>query len=82
MYELLCGVPLSYYHRTVFTSHTILHLPDGLSMEAQSLLTQLLTYEPSERLGAGKDGIEEIKRHPYFKHIDWQYIYDSWTVPD
>uniref|UniRef100_A0A2A4K9Q1 Protein kinase domain-containing protein n=1 Tax=Heliothis virescens TaxID=7102 RepID=A0A2A4K9Q1_HELVI len=82
MYELLCGVPLSYYHRTVFTSHTILHLPEGLTMEAQSLLTQLLTYEPSERLGAGKDGIEEIKRHPYFKHIDWQYIYDSWTVPD
>ncbi|XP_075986089.1 ribosomal protein S6 kinase-like 1 isoform X1 [Anticarsia gemmatalis] len=82
MYELLCGEPLSNYHRSVFTTHTILHLPDGLSVEEQSLLTQLLTYEPSERLGAGKDGIEEIKRHPYFKHIDWQYIYDSWTVPD
>ncbi|CAB3237811.1 unnamed protein product [Arctia plantaginis] len=46
------------------------------------LCGELLTYEPSERLGSGPDGIEEIKRHPYFKHIDWQYIYDSWTVPD
>ncbi|KAJ0171948.1 hypothetical protein K1T71_012711 [Dendrolimus kikuchii] len=82
MYELLCGVPLSYYHRSTFTSHTILQMPDGLPMEVQSLLTQLLTYEPSERLGSGKDGIEEIKRHPYFKSIDWQYIYDSWIVPD
>lgn len=82
MYELLCGMPLSYYHRSVFSSHTILQLPDGLSLEVQSLLTQLLTYEPSERLGAGRDGIEEIKRHPYFKSIDWQGVYDSWIVPD
>ncbi|XP_059045959.1 ribosomal protein S6 kinase delta-1 [Achroia grisella] len=82
MYELLCGLPLSYYHRSMFTSHTILQLPDGLPLEVQSLLTQLLTYEPSERLGAGKDGIEEIKRHPYFKNIDWQSVYDSWIVPD
>ncbi|XP_049881250.1 ribosomal protein S6 kinase-like 1 [Pectinophora gossypiella] len=82
MYRLLCGVPLSYYHRSVFTSHTILQLPDGLTVEEQSLLTQLLTYEPSERLGAGKDGIEEIKRHPYFKQIDWAQVYDSWTVPE
>ncbi|KAJ8708256.1 hypothetical protein PYW07_010381 [Mythimna separata] len=82
LYELLCGVPLSHYHRSVFTSHSTLQLPAGLPVEEQSLLTQLLTYEPTERLGAGKDGIEEIKRHPYFKHIDWQYIYDSWSVPD
>ncbi|KAL0860653.1 hypothetical protein ABMA27_010002 [Loxostege sticticalis] len=82
MYELLCGVPLSYYHRSIFTSHTILQLPDGLSVEVESLLTQLLTYEPTERLGAGKDGIEEIKRHPYFKTVDWQRIYDSWLIPD
>ncbi|XP_053620247.1 ribosomal protein S6 kinase delta-1 [Plodia interpunctella] len=81
MYELLCGVPLSHYHNSIFTSHTILQLPDGLSVEVESLLTQLLTYEPSERLGAGKDGIEEIKKHPYFKHIDWQEVYDSWIVP-
>ncbi|XP_060807674.1 ribosomal protein S6 kinase delta-1 [Amyelois transitella] len=81
MYELLCGVPLSHYHKNIFTSHTILYLPDGLSVEVESLLTQLLTYEPSERLGAGKDGIQEIKNHPYFKHIDWKEVYDSWVVP-
>ncbi|XP_050554337.1 ribosomal protein S6 kinase delta-1 isoform X2 [Spodoptera frugiperda] len=82
LYELVCGVPLSHYHGSLFTSHTILQLPDGLPLETQSILTQLLTYEPSERLGAGKDGVEEIKRHPYFKHIDWQHVYDSWAAPD
>ncbi|XP_026315947.1 uncharacterized protein LOC113227261 [Hyposmocoma kahamanoa] len=82
LYELLCGLPLSYYHSHEFTSHTILQFPDGLPLEAQSLLTQLLTAEPSERLGGGKDGIEEIKRHPYFKQIDWREVYDSWVMPD
>lgn len=82
LYELVCGVPLSHYHGSLFTSHTILQLPDGLPLETQSILSQLLTYEPSERLGAGKDGVEEIKRHPYFKHIDWQHVYDSWAAPD
>ncbi|CAH0714797.1 unnamed protein product, partial [Brenthis ino] len=53
-------------------------LPAALPVEARSLLTQLLTYEPSERLGCGKDGIEEIKRHPYFKHIDWDEVRDAW----
>jgi hypothetical protein len=43
---------------------------------------QLLTFDPAERLGAGKDGINEIKQHPYFKQIDWQEIYDSWLIPD
>ncbi|CAK1547849.1 unnamed protein product [Leptosia nina] len=82
MYELICGVPLSHYHRSPFTSHTILQVPEDVSVEAESLLTQLLTYEPSERLGGGKDGINEIKEHPYFKHIDWQHVYNTWIVPD
>ncbi|XP_047510541.1 ribosomal protein S6 kinase-like 1 isoform X1 [Pieris napi] len=82
VYELICGVPLSEYHKSTFTSHTILQLPEGLSVEVESLLTQLLTYEPSERLGGGKDGINEIKEHPYFKHIDWQHVYNNWIVPD
>ncbi|CAG4995549.1 unnamed protein product [Parnassius apollo] len=81
LYELLCGVPLSFYHRSTFTSHTILQLPDGLSLEIQSLLTQLLTYEPSQRLGGGKAGVEEIKQHPYFHNINWSQVYKTWTVP-
>ncbi|GBP98003.1 Ribosomal protein S6 kinase-like 1 [Eumeta japonica] len=31
-----------------------------------------LTYSPSERPGAGKEGVQEIKSHPYFKNIDWK----------
>ncbi|CAG9568755.1 unnamed protein product [Danaus chrysippus] len=74
MYYLICGFPLSTHHN-VFTSHTILYLPEELSVEEESILTQLLTYEPSERLGSGETGVEEIKQHPYFKNIDWEEFY-------
>ncbi|KPJ20099.1 Ribosomal protein S6 kinase delta-1 [Papilio machaon] len=133
LYELICGVPLSYYHRSVFTSHTLLQLPDTLPLEARSLLTQvtstshlhlhlhtststhhspqlntslyyseyhipvlhlytststsvhlriqLLTSEPSQRLGGGRAGLQEIKQHPYFRGVDWPRVRSAWTVP-
>ncbi|KAG6458428.1 hypothetical protein O3G_MSEX010856 [Manduca sexta] len=77
LYALLCGKPLCYYHRSGFTSHTILHIPEGLSVEEESILTQLLTYEPSER-----PSVEDIKQHPYFKQVDWTAVYNAWTPPD
>uniref|UniRef100_A0AAQ4RTT2 non-specific serine/threonine protein kinase n=1 Tax=Gasterosteus aculeatus aculeatus TaxID=481459 RepID=A0AAQ4RTT2_GASAC len=30
---------------------------------------------PSNRLGAGPDGVEEIKRHPFFSTIDWNKLF-------
>uniref|UniRef100_A0A670I611 non-specific serine/threonine protein kinase n=1 Tax=Podarcis muralis TaxID=64176 RepID=A0A670I611_PODMU len=44
-----------------------LGMPQFLSTEAQSLLRALFKRNPSNRLGAGLDGVEEIKRHPFFK---------------
>ncbi|XP_045762330.1 ribosomal protein S6 kinase delta-1 [Maniola jurtina] len=81
MYELICGYPLSTMHPHLW-SHTAIQLPDGLPLEARSLLTQLLTYDPAERLGSGAGGIDDIKQHPYFRHINWTQVYDSWVVPD
>ena len=31
----------------------------------------LLTRDPLKRLGSGPTGAEEIKRHPFFKSINW-----------
>uniref|UniRef100_A0A670I682 Ribosomal protein S6 kinase n=1 Tax=Podarcis muralis TaxID=64176 RepID=A0A670I682_PODMU len=46
-----------------------LGMPQFLSTEAQSLLRALFKRNPSNRLGAGLDGVEEIKRHPFFATI-------------
>jgi hypothetical protein len=41
------------------------------SSVAKDLLNRLLTTDEKSRLGCGPDGIDEIKRHEFFKDINW-----------
>ncbi|XP_058252328.1 ribosomal protein S6 kinase alpha-6 isoform X3 [Hemibagrus wyckioides] len=52
-----------------------LGMPQFLSLDAQSLLRLLFKRNPANRLGAGPDGVEEIKRHAFFSTIDWNKLY-------
>uniref|UniRef100_A0A8D2ZNS9 Ribosomal protein S6 kinase n=1 Tax=Scophthalmus maximus TaxID=52904 RepID=A0A8D2ZNS9_SCOMX len=52
-----------------------LGMPQFLSLEVQSLLRALFKRNPANRLGAGPDGVEEIKRHRFFASIDWNKLY-------
>ncbi|XP_068543785.1 ribosomal protein S6 kinase alpha-3 isoform X4 [Anas acuta] len=58
-----------------------LGMPQFLSPEAQSLLRMLFKRNPANRLGAGPDGVEEIKRHPFFSKIDWNKLYRREIYP-
>lgn len=58
-----------------------LGMPQFLSLEAQSLLRALFKRNPCNRLGAGIDGVEEIKRHPFFVTIDWNKLYRKEVKP-
>ncbi|XP_069469022.1 ribosomal protein S6 kinase alpha-6 [Ambystoma mexicanum] len=58
-----------------------LGMPQFLSPEAQSLLRMLFKRNPSNRLGAGLDGVEEIKRHPFFSTIDWNKLFRTEIQP-
>ncbi|XP_008686691.1 ribosomal protein S6 kinase alpha-2 isoform X1 [Ursus maritimus] len=58
-----------------------LGMPQFLSTEAQSLLRALFKRNPCNRLGAGIDGVEEIKRHPFFVTIDWNKLYRKEIKP-
>lgn len=49
-------------------------MPDNLSREAQSLLRALFKRVPNNRLGAGPNGIDDIKRHEFFVTIDWDNL--------
>lgn len=49
-------------------------LPPHLSDSARSLIKGLLTQKPKKRIGCGKKGAEEIKRHPFFSGICWETI--------
>ncbi|XP_075051877.1 ribosomal protein S6 kinase alpha-1 isoform X2 [Mixophyes fleayi] len=52
-----------------------LGMPQFLSSEAQGLLRCLFKRNPTNRLGSGTEGAEEIKRHPFFSTIDWNKLF-------
>ncbi|MEE6519737.1 hypothetical protein FKM82_017473 [Ascaphus truei] len=57
-------------------------MPQFLTPEAQSLLRMLFKRNPTNRLGAGPDGVEEIKRHPFFSTIDWNVSNYLLAIPN
>ena len=44
------------------------------SVEAKSLLSGLLERNPTKRLGSTVEDANEIKKHPWFKKIDWEAL--------
>ncbi|KAJ9657152.1 hypothetical protein H2198_004510 [Neophaeococcomyces mojaviensis] len=51
--------------------HQKLNLPYFLSPDAKDLLTRLLRKEPKKRLGVGPGDFQIIKKHRFFRKIDW-----------
>jgi len=41
--------------------------PSGFNPEAKDLIEKLLKVSPNDRIGAGTEGFEELKKHPFFK---------------
>lgn len=76
LYEMLVGVPPYFNKNKDQMFHNIqkgrLLMPQHLSMDARSLLIGLLNRNPLKRLGASKYDAEDIKRHSFFKTIDWE----------
>ena len=45
--------------------------PSWIEENAKDLINKLLNKDPEKRLGSGKEGAENIKKHPFFSDIDW-----------
>ncbi|XP_012876360.1 PREDICTED: ribosomal protein S6 kinase alpha-4 [Dipodomys ordii] len=45
--------------------------PRRIGPVAQDLLKRLLCKDPQKRLGAGPQGAQEVKSHPFFQGLDW-----------
>jgi serine/threonine protein kinase len=48
-----------------------LYFPRNLSNPLKSLILQLMDRDPCSRLGSGPSDAEDIKRHMFFRNIDW-----------
>ncbi len=51
-----------------------LKLPAYLTSEAHSLIKALLQRDPKKRLGYGPAGVEQVKKHPFFRTINWKKL--------
>ncbi|KAF8937000.1 AGC protein kinase Gad8 [Haplosporangium gracile] len=76
LYEMLTGLPPFYdeniheMYRKILQDD--LRFPDEISPDARSLLSDLLTRDPNERLG--NSGSSAIKQHPFFKPISFPHL--------
>eukprot|EP01016_Furgasonia_blochmanni_P043493 TRINITY_DN5922_c0_g1_i8.p2 TRINITY_DN5922_c0_g1~~TRINITY_DN5922_c0_g1_i8.p2 ORF type:complete len:169 (+),score=24.94 TRINITY_DN5922_c0_g1_i8:754-1260(+) len=75
IYEMLTGLPPFYsqsreelFERIKFGT---LRFPAHLSESAVSLLQGLFIKNADKRLGGGAEDAAEIKRHPWFKTVNW-----------
>ncbi|XP_016489243.1 uncharacterized protein LOC107809163 [Nicotiana tabacum] len=81
LYEMLIGYPPFYADDPITTCRKIVHwrnqlkFPEEakLSHEAKDLICRLLC-DVEHRLGTG--GSNQIKAHPWFKHIVWDKLYE------
>jgi len=75
IYEMLTGLPPFYSQNINIMYQKILNgelrFPSYVSPEAHSLLEGLLTRDVERRLGSGVSGSENVKRHPFFKDVDF-----------
>ncbi|NXX76847.1 RPKL1 protein, partial [Urocolius indicus] len=68
LYELLTGVPLSQNHPSGIQPHTPLHLPEGLSLAATSLLTEVRGRGDGREAGAQPGWL------PHCPHLSLQLL--------
>ncbi|PCH40156.1 protein kinase C [Wolfiporia cocos MD-104 SS10] len=55
--------------------------PITMPRDAVSILQKLLTRDPARRLGSGKGDAEEIKRHPFFKDVNFDDVLNKRIPP-
>lgn len=75
LFEMLAGhppfvdeTPLGIYRKIIAGK---IQFPPAFDYAAKSLVKRLLTHEPSRRFGCLRDGAGDVKRHRFFRSIDW-----------
>ena len=79
LFEMIVGYPPFFSENPSETCQKIVKwkqyfsipLDANLSLEAENLIRKLVTA-PEQRLGF--NGADEIKRHPFFKGLDWKNV--------
>ena len=82
LFEMLTGYPPfhgqthSELYRRI-TSGRVRAFPRGFDEDAADLVSRLLRQSEGERIGVGADGIQRIRRHPFFKGFSWTAVLEQ-----
>lgn len=61
--------------------HDEVVFPKYLSFESTVLMRRLLRKDPAKRLGAGPRDAQDVKKHSFFKPIDFDRLYNRKLLP-
>ncbi|KYR01199.1 cAMP-dependent protein kinase [Tieghemostelium lacteum] len=79
IFEMLAGYPPFYDDDTFVIYNKILAgritFPIGFDLDAKDLIKRLLTADRTRRLGALRDGAQDVKNHRWFVDINWDDLY-------
>ncbi|XP_006825885.1 cAMP-dependent protein kinase catalytic subunit PRKX-like [Saccoglossus kowalevskii] len=85
IFEMLVGYPPFFDDNPFGIYEKILaakiEWPRHLDLNAKDLIKRLLVIDRTKRLGAMKNGAEDIKKHKWFKGIDWEEVTDRKLTP-
>lgn len=52
-------------------------MPSSFSKDLRTLIENILQVDLTRRYGNLKDGVDDIKQHPWFNDINWSQIYQQ-----
>jgi len=85
LYEMLAGYPPFFDDNPFCIYEKILggklEYPQHMEAAPRDLVKRLLVQDRTKRLGNMKAGAEDIKKHRWFKQIDWDEVYQKQLKP-
>ena len=86
IYEMLVGrSPFEVPSKLVsndFLLKNVDYSSEFLSEDSIDIIKGLLKVDNKKRLGYGKEGIYDIKKHIFFRDINWEMLYDKKVKPE
>ncbi|KAJ2113698.1 hypothetical protein IW146_003655 [Coemansia sp. RSA 922] len=55
-------------------ANTKVNYPPYMTPDARDLIIRLLRKKPEQRLGYGANGVEKIKKHRFFRKVNWERL--------
>jgi len=78
LFEMLAGFPPFYDDSPFGIYQKVLackfDMPRHVDVKARDLIKRLLMIDKVKRLGCGKHGTEDLKKHKWFKGTDWDLV--------